>query len=172
MCARCAKIGKKHVETVGHIQSVQCVSQVEAVTAAHNQCWNEIMDGIVKHGSEKRDLKQITCGKEKKIRTIWREEGLDDIFPPEQVEVEEERRRKARKARGKEARQEEGDGRDEQEEDEVRTQEEEEDVWNRKADGAAIDREKKILYLLEFKRRMTDQREDFEKKATVRAERQ
>ena len=44
-------------------------------------------------------------------------------------------------------------------------------MWNRKADGAAIDREKKILYLLEFKR-TTDQRSDFEKKATVRAERQ
>ena len=45
----------------------------------------------------------------------------------------------------------------------MRTQEEEEYVWNRKADGAAIDREKKILYLLEFKR-TTDQGADFEKK--------
>ena len=36
---------------------------------------------------------------------------------------------------------------------EVRTQEEE-DVWNRKADsdGVAMDRGKKILYLVEFKR--------------------
>ena len=104
------------MEMVGHIQSVQCVSQVEAVTAAaHNQCWNEIMDCIVKHGSEKRDLKPITCGKEKTFQTLWREEGLEDIFPTEQVEVEEERRRKARKTRGKEERQEERDGQDEQE---------------------------------------------------------
>ena len=53
----------------------------------------------------------------------------------------------------------------------MRTQEEEEGVWNRKADGVAIDREKKILYLLEFKR-TTDQTADFEKKATVKAKRQ
>ena len=81
---------------VGHIQSVQCVSQVEAMMAAHNQCWHEIMDCIVKHGSEKRDLKLITCGKEKTFQTLWREEGLEDIFPTEQVEMEKERRRKAR----------------------------------------------------------------------------
>ena len=87
------------------------------------------MDCIVKQGSEKRDLKPITCGQEKQFRTIWREEGLEDIFPTEQVKVEEERRRQARKARENEARQEEGDGQDEQEEEEVRTQEEEEDVW-------------------------------------------
>ena len=49
----------------------------------------------------------------------------------------------------------------------MRTQEEEEDVWNRKADGAAIDREKKILYLPEFKR-TTGQRADFEKKTQIK----
>ena len=59
LCARCAKVGKKHVETVAHLQSVQCVSQVDAVTAAHNRCWNVIMDGIVKHGSEKREVQPI-----------------------------------------------------------------------------------------------------------------
>ena len=53
----------------------------------------------MKHGSEKRGLKLITCGLEKTFRTIWREEGLEDIFPTEQVEVEEMRRRQARKAR-------------------------------------------------------------------------
>jgi hypothetical protein len=44
LCARCAKVGRKNVETVAHLQSVQCVSQVDAVTAAHNRCWNVIMD--------------------------------------------------------------------------------------------------------------------------------
>jgi hypothetical protein len=42
---------------------------------------------------------------------------------------------------------------------------------DRKADGVAIYRGKRILYVLEFKR-TTDQRADFEKKATVRAEEQ
>jgi hypothetical protein len=44
-------------------------------------------------------------------------------------------------------------------------------MWDRKTDGAAIDRRKKILYLFEFKR-TTDQRSDFEKRATARAEEQ
>ena len=50
-------------------------------------------------------------------------------------------------------------------------EEEEKSMWDRRADGAAIDRGKRILHLLEFKR-TTDQRADFEKKATVLAEQQ
>jgi hypothetical protein len=99
-------------------------------------------------------------------------EGEDvshDVFPEEQVEVEEMRRRQARRSRGEDARQEKGDGQDEHEEEEVRTEEEEKSMWNRKTDVVAIDRGKKILYLLEFKRR-TDQRADFKKRATARAE--
>ena len=46
LCARCAKVGKKHVETLAHLQSVQCVSLFDAVTAAHNRCWNVIMDDL------------------------------------------------------------------------------------------------------------------------------
>jgi hypothetical protein len=38
LCARCAKVEKKHVETVAYL---------------HNRCWNVIMDWIVKHGSQK-----------------------------------------------------------------------------------------------------------------------
>ena len=44
-------------------------------------------------------------------------------------------------------------------------------IWARKLDGAAIDKEKKIRYVLEFKR-TTDQREEYEEGARVRAERQ
>ena len=50
---------------------------------------------------------------------------MQDVFPEEQVEVEEMWRRQARKAREKEARQKEGDGQDEHEEEEVRTEDEE-----------------------------------------------
>ena len=111
-------------------------------------------------------MQPITCGKEKTFRTVWREAELEDVFPTEQVEMEEMRRRQARKAREKEARQEEGDGRDEHEGEEVRMEEEEKSMWDRKADGVAINRGRKILYLLEFKR-TTDQRADFEKRATA-----
>ena len=45
------------------------------------------MDRIVKHRNEKRDLKLITCGREKTFRRVRREEELQDVFPKEQVEV-------------------------------------------------------------------------------------
>ena len=48
---------------------------------------------------------------------------------------------------------------------------EEEGIWARKLDGAAIDKENKILYVLEFKR-TTDQKEEYEEGARVRAEKQ
>jgi hypothetical protein len=78
------------------------------------------------------------------------------------AEVAEERRRQARKARQKETKQEERNGQDKHEEEEVRIQEQEEDVWN----GALIDWEKNILYLLEFKRK-EGKRTHFEKKLIV-----
>ena len=49
------------------------------------------------------------------------------------------RRRQVRKAREKEARQEEWDEQDEHEGEEVRMEEEEKSMWDRKADGVAID---------------------------------
>jgi hypothetical protein len=58
------KIGAVPDETVGHIQSVQCVSQEEVVTAAHNQRWREIMEGITKHGSVKRSIEILERDKE------------------------------------------------------------------------------------------------------------
>ena len=54
------------------------------------------MESIVKHGSEKRSLEPITSGTQKTLRTLWREEGLDQLCPPEHVEVEEGKRKQAR----------------------------------------------------------------------------
>jgi len=55
------------------------MSHVEAVTAAHDRSWNEIMESIVKHGSEKRSLEPITYEKDKTLPTLWREEGLGPV---------------------------------------------------------------------------------------------
>ena len=55
--------------TVGHIQSVQCVSQ-EVVAAKHNRCWREIMERITKYGNEKRSVKILEREKEKTLRTM------------------------------------------------------------------------------------------------------
>ena len=60
-------------------ESCRSMSHVEAVTAAHDRSWNEIMESIVRHGSEKRSLEPITCGKDKTLPTLWREEGLGPV---------------------------------------------------------------------------------------------
>ena len=82
------------------------MSHVEAVTAAHDRSWNEIMESIVRHGSEKRSLEPITCGKDKTLPTLWREEGLDQLSSPEHVELE-EGKKEAGNAIGKRRRKEE-----------------------------------------------------------------
>ena len=60
-------------------ESCRSMSHVEAVTAAHDRSWNEIMESIVRHGSEKRSLEPITCGKDKTLPTLWREEGCGPV---------------------------------------------------------------------------------------------
>ena len=82
---------------------------------------------------------------------------MEEVFPKEQVEME-ERRRQARKARGKETRQEEGDGRDEPEGEKVRMEEEEKSMWDRKADGVASDRGKVFYIYLSSSARQTKER--------------
>jgi ribonuclease HI len=177
-CERCrkawtaaGKTGAVPDETVGHIQSVQCVSQEEVVTAAHNRCWREIMEGITKYGSEKRSIKILECEKEKTLRTLWREEMLDEFFPREELademrKIHEEHREAKQKAQEDSDMGKAGDMAEEEEE-----FSEEGAIWARKLDGAAIDEKEKILYVLEFKR-TTDQREEYEVRAKARAERQ
>ena len=58
------KTGAVPDETVGHIQSILCVSQGDVVTATHNQCWREIMEGITKHGSAKRSIEILERDKD------------------------------------------------------------------------------------------------------------
>ena len=79
------KTGAVPDETVGHIQSMQCVSQEEVVTAAHNQCWQEIMGGITKHGSAKRSIEILERDKEQTLKTLWREKKLDEFFSETRV---------------------------------------------------------------------------------------
>ena len=64
------KTGAVLDETVDHIQSVQCVSQEDVVTAAVNWCWREIMEGITKHGSVKRSIEILERDKEQTSKKL------------------------------------------------------------------------------------------------------
>jgi hypothetical protein len=129
------------------------------------------MEGITKYGSEKRSIKILECEKEKTLRTLWREEMLDEFFPREELvdemrKIHEEHREAKQKAQEDSDMGKAGDMAEEEEE-----FSEEGAIWARKLDGAAIDEKEKILYVLEFKR-TTDQREEYEVRAKARAEKQ
>ena len=129
------------------------------MTAAHNQCCREIMGGITKHQSAKWSIEILERDKEQTLKTLWEKEKLDDFFPRQELvdemhELHEEHREAKRKA------QEDSDMGDAGETaEEEKEFSEEGATWARKLDGAAIDKENKILYVLEFKR-TTDQREE------------
>ena len=115
------------------------------VTAAHNQCWREIMGGITKHGSAKRSIKILERDKEQTLKTLsqWKEEKLDDFFPRQELvdemhKLHEEHGEAKRKAREDSDM---GDAGETAKEDKEFS--EEEAIWARKLDGAAIDKENK-----------------------------
>jgi L-rhamnose mutarotase len=67
-------------------RTVRTVSQEEVVTAVHNQCWQEIMEGITKHGSAKRSIEILERDKEQMLKTLW---GKLDFFFSRQELVDE-----------------------------------------------------------------------------------
>jgi hypothetical protein len=44
-------------ETLGHIQSAECLGQKEVVTAAHNACIRELLQEVNMHGKADRHMK-------------------------------------------------------------------------------------------------------------------
>ena len=125
------------------------------------------MGGITKHGSAKRSIEILERDKEQTLKTLWGKEKLDEFFPRQDLvdemhKLHEEHREAKRKA------QEDSDMGDAGETaEEEKEFSEEEAIWARKLNGAAIDKENKILYVLEFKR-TTDQREEYEEGAKCR----
>ena len=127
------------------------------------------MGGITKHGSAKRSIEILERDKEQTLKTLWEKEKLDDFFPRQELvdemhKLHEEHREAKQKAREDSDMGDVGETAEEEKE-----FSEEEVMWARKLDGLAIDKENKILYVLEFKR-TTDQREEYEEGARVRAE--
>ena len=106
------------------------------------------MGGITKHGSAKRSIEILERDKEQTLKTLWGKEKLDDFFPREELvdemrELHEEHRETKRKAR------EDSDMGDAGETAEKEKEFSEEGaIWARKLDRAAIDTEKKMLYVL------------------------
>jgi hypothetical protein len=62
--------GELPKETLGHIQSAECLGQKELVTAAHNACIRGLLQEVNVHGKADRHMRLLT---------IERERGLDTL---------------------------------------------------------------------------------------------
>ena len=101
------------------------------------------MGGITKHGSAKRSIEILERDKEQTLKTLWREEKLDDFFPRQDLAEEmhklhEEHREAKRKVREDSDMGDAGETAEEEKE-----FSEEEAIWARKLDGAAATRKRK-----------------------------
>ena len=94
------------------------------------------MGGITKHGRAKRSIEILERNKEQTLKTLWREEKLDEFFPRQELvhKLHEEHREAKRKAREDSDMGDAGETAEEEKE-----FSEEEAMWARKLDGAAID---------------------------------
>ena len=111
------------------------------------------MEGITKHGSVKRSIEILERDKEQTLKTLWGKEKLDDFFPRQELVnyqrcasymrsiVKRHGKREKRAIWGMQERQ-----------PRRKSSSTRKEQWARKLDGAAIDKEHKILYVLEFKR--------------------
>ena len=81
-------------------ESCRSMSHVEAVTAAHDRSWIEIMESMVGHGSRRGAWSQSRGGNQKTMWTLCREVGLDQSFPQETVEVEEGKKEAGKESDG------------------------------------------------------------------------
>ena len=102
--------------------------------------------------------------KEQNLKTLWGKEKLDNFFPRQEL-VDEMRKLHEEHCEARQKAQEDNNmgnmGEIAEEEKELS---EEGAIWARKLDGAEIDKENKILYVLEFKH-TNDQREECEEGA-------
>ena len=122
-------------ETVGHLQSAYCEGQAKVVTNAHHTCFRELQYDLAKHASKDGQVEFVTLEGEQTLKTMWKGRELDELCTMEHLDeiiqgieatAQDDKTKPAKNKRR----------------------------WQReKPDGADIDMKKKILTLVEYKRR-------------------
>ena len=143
--------------TYGHVQSAACIATRESVTAAHNKCLNELIDAIIKHRKKKSKIVFIKEDTDVSFKTAWEASTLHQVCTVEQVEQV-----------GMQAHQKLNSN------EELGRNQEEVDIgkfWRQRPERTAINHDKRIIYIIEFKRTL-DLRPSFQVKAEARANQQ
>ena len=143
--------------TYGHIQSAACLATKEAVTAAHNKCLNELIDAIIKHKKKKSSITFIKEDTDVSFKTAWQNSELQTICTAQQIEQAAVQEYQALNSNPTV--------------DQQVSAVDVEQLWRRRPDRIAINRDKKIIYIIEFKRTI-DLRPSYQTNAEDRAEKQ
>jgi hypothetical protein len=77
--------GELPKETVGHIQSAECLGQREAAIAAHNACIREPLQEVNVHGKADRHMRLLTIETESRLGTLWDQEGCNQFCSKEEL---------------------------------------------------------------------------------------
>jgi hypothetical protein len=80
--------GELPKETIGHIQSAECLGQKEVVTAAHNACIRELLQEVNVHGKADRHMKLLTIETESRLSTVW-DQDADERLPVSEEQYQE-----------------------------------------------------------------------------------
>ena len=149
-------------ETVALIQSAGCKAQKKSVTA-HNKCWKYLLFAINKHGKADRNFEFIGEDKDRQLESLWKDTGIGNVFPWEDIADEVERLLEMRKT-GQDATKEDSDSGEQddgQEAERDGTDSYDEVIFGRRRPDSLVDDwANKILFVLEFKR-ISDQRRDY-----------
>ena len=143
--------------TYGHIQSAACLATKEAVTAAHNKCLNALIDAIIKHKKKKSSITFIKEDTDVSFKTAWQNSELQTICTAQQIEQAAVQEYQALNSNPTV--------------DQQVSAVDVEQLWRRRPDRIAINRDKKIIYIIEFKRTI-DLRPSYQTNAEDRAEKQ
>jgi hypothetical protein len=143
----------------GHIWAYsKCgLATKESVTAAHNKCLNALIDAIIKHKKKKSNIVFIKEDTDVTFKTAWQNSELPRICIAQQIEQAAVQVRQNLNSN--------------EDLDRHINEEDIEQLWRRRPDRIAINRDKRIIYIIEFKRTM-DLRPSFQAKAEDRANRQ
>ena len=85
-------------ETVARIQSAGCKAQRKSVIGAHNRCWKYLLCAITKYGKAERNFEFIGEDKDRQLKSLWKNTGIGDVLPWEDIADEAERLLEMRRA--------------------------------------------------------------------------
>jgi len=141
---------KLQEETYGHINSAFCHGMVTTVTAAHHFIWRHLYASMQAAQTPASKLRLVTPDKEGSMNTLWQDEEFEQICSRESLTEKAVEIQKTISVKAHERERHDFDPK----------MFYENRFWNWRPDGILNNKNRRTLYILEFKR-PSDRNEDF-----------